>query len=88
MKWKNGRVVSLTIRSTLGGNLRIRSTAPLKGKGVMKSKGINSNQLMQVYEIPVPKAKDASKLIKSALSTTYLYDVPTKAGGVITLRAN
>ena len=85
MKWEKGRVVSLTIRSTLGGNLRIRSAAPLKGKGLKKSKGANTNQLMQVYDMPTPLVKDASKLLKNKLLSTYLYDISTQADNVYTL---
>ena len=88
MKWKSGRVVSATIRSTQGGNLRIRSAVRLKGKGLKTAKDKNTNMLMQEYDIPEPKVKDASKLLKSALPTTYLYDIPTQAGGEILLRAN
>ena len=85
MKWKNGRVVSLTIRSTLGGNLRIRSAVPLKGKGIKKAKGINTNQLMQVYDIPAPKVKDSSKLLQNKLLSTYLYDISTQPDKVVHL---
>lgn len=80
MKWENGRVVALTIRSELGGNLRIRSSVPLKGKGLRKAKGMNPNKLMQVYDIPAPKGKDATKLHNDSLAPTYLYDIITEPG--------
>ena len=80
MKWKNGRVVSLTIRSTLGGTLRIRSAVRLKGKGLKLAKGHSQNPLMQTYEIPAPIVKDASKLSIGKTAPSYLYDISTKAG--------
>ena len=80
MKWKAGCLVSVTIRSTLGGNLRLRSVTKLKGRGLKAAKGSNTNALMQVYDMPAPLVKDASKLLKNELQPTYLYDIETKAG--------
>ena len=80
MTWHNGRLQSVTIRSTLGGNLRLRSVTKLKGKELKTAKGINNNPLMQVYDIPNPIVKDASKLLETKLSPTFVYDVNTKAG--------
>jgi alpha-L-fucosidase 2 len=80
MKWKNGRIVSLTIRSTLGGNLRIRSAVRLKGKGLKLAKGNSQNPLMQTYEIPAPIVTNASKLSIGKTVLSYLYDITTRAG--------
>jgi hypothetical protein len=85
MTWKAGRLVSVTIRSILGGNLRLRSTARLRGKGLKLAKGQNTNELMQVYDIPKPIVKDISKLTKSDMPVTYLYDIATQAGQMIEL---
>ena len=84
MTWKDGRLVSVSIRSTLGGNLRLRSYSRLKGKGLRTAKGNNTNPLMQVYDIPAPQVKDASKLLKNKLQPTYVYDIDTKAGQTYT----
>ncbi|MBR6287095.1 MAG: glycoside hydrolase family 95 protein [Bacteroidaceae bacterium] len=80
MTWKNGKLQSVVIRSVLGGNLRLRSAVKLKGKGLKTAKGRNSNSLMQVYDMPAPIVKDASKLLDNNLQPTYLYDVSTKQG--------
>ena len=80
MTWHNGCLQSVTIHSTLGGNLRLRSVTKLKGKELKTAKGINTNPLMQVYDIPNPIVKDASKLLETKLSPTFVYDVNTKAG--------
>ncbi len=85
MSWKEGCLVSVTIRSLLGGNLRLRSAARLKGKGLKIAKGQNPNALMQVYDIPKPIVKDFSKLNKMDVPATYLYDIATQAGQTIEL---
>lgn len=84
MKWMNGRLTSVTIRSTLGGNLRLRSVTRLKGKGLKTAKGDNPNPLMHNYDMPVPIVKDASKLMKNELQQTYVYDINTEIGQTYT----
>lgn len=88
MKWQNGEVVSLTIRSTIGGNLRLRTPNELKlsdGTALTPATGDNSNPLMQPYNMPDPIVKDQSKIPATTLPTTYLYDIATTAGEEITL---
>lgn len=84
MTWKDGRLTAVTIRSTLGGNLRLRSAFALQGKGLKTAKGANSNPLMQTYDMPAPIVKDNSKLLTTELPSTHLYDVATQAGEVYT----
>ena len=38
---------------------------------------------MQVYDMPAPQVKDASKLLKNKLLSTYLYDISTQADKVV-----
>lgn len=38
MSWKNGKIEKVTITSTIGGNCRLRSLTPLKGKGLKNAK--------------------------------------------------
>ena len=86
--WKNGKVVSLKVKSTIGGNLRLRSNTPLKladGTALTIATGDNSNQLMQPYVMPDPIVANPSKIPATTLSTTYLYDIPTTAGQEIEL---
>src|SRR5690606_15758801 len=45
MDWKNGVVQNVVINSKIGGNLRLRSYTPLKGKGLRKAEGNNPNIL-------------------------------------------
>ena len=79
MTWKNGRLEKVTIRSTLGGNLRLRSVAKLNGKA-KTAKGKNPNPLMQVYDLPTPLVKDTSRLLQQQPPFVYEYDINTQAG--------
>lgn len=88
MRWKMGKVVSLKIKSTVGGNLRLRSNAQLKmadGTALTAASGTNANPLMQPYVMPEPVVADKSKIPETHIATTYLYDIPTVAGQEIEL---
>ena len=88
MQWKDGKVVSLKVKSTLGGNLRLRTTNALKtanGTALATATGDNSNPLMQPYLMPDPIVADPSKIPATKLPDTYLYDIPTTAGQEIEL---
>lgn len=90
MEWKNGKITSLTIKSTIGGNLRLRSASPLKmqnGAKLAQAKGVNPNPLMEPQQVPAPVIKDASQLKGISLVNTALYDVATQAGQTYTFVA-
>ena len=88
VEWKDNKVTKATVKSELGGNLRIRSAVPLKGKGLKKAKGENKNPL---YAVPADvkqqiNAPDAIEPMP-ALKNTYLYDINTKKGETYTFTA-
>lgn len=88
MKWADGNIVSLKIKSTLGGNLRLRSATPLMkadGTPLAIAEGQNSNSLMQPYGMTAPIVKDKTKIPATVLPATWLYDVLTQKGEVIVL---
>ena len=88
MKWADGEIVSLKVKSTIGGNLRLRTATQLKmsdGTALTAAQGDNDNALMQVYKMADPIVVDASKIPATVLNTTYLYDIPTSAGQLINL---
>ena len=88
LKWTDGKIEKLTIKSTIGGNLRLRTTTPLTMAGgtiLAAASGSNTNPLMQPYGMPDPIVKDMSKIPATTLADTYLYDIPTQAGEEITL---
>lgn len=84
MKWTNGTVQSVTIRSTVGGPLRLRSNAPLRmssGRDLAEAAdGPCDNGLLRVYDILTPTVQDPSRLNDPELEETYLYDIPTNPG--------
>ena len=76
---------TLTIKSTIGGNLRLRTASPLTladGTALKTAEGKNPNALTSIYEITTPIVKDSSKLVMPQLEETLLYDLPTEAGKV------
>ena len=86
MEWRDGRLTQAVVRSALGGNCRVRSLVPLKGKGLKTAKGPNANPLFAVAETPQPIVSPEAKLQPVELKKTYLYDLTTKAGGEYVLK--
>lgn len=71
--WKGGRITHLRVYSQKGGNCRLRSVVKLKGKGLKKAVGGNSNPL---YDVPGNASiliNKEAKLNKLKLPNTYLY---------------
>ena len=88
LAWKNGRITSLKIRSTLGGNLRLRLPASnrLKGiKGMKSAKGKNPNPLFSAFEQPQMQNHSEVKLNKVVLPKANTYDITTRKGETIRL---
>ena len=88
LAWKNGRITSLKIRSTLGGNLRLRLPAGnrLKGiKGMKSAKGKNPNPLFSAFEQPQMQNHSEVKLNKVVLPKANTYDITTRKGETIRL---
>lgn len=80
LEWKNGKIEKVSIKSTIGGNCRLRTLTPLKGKGLKPAKGDNPNHLFAVNEGLEPIISPDAKLNAVEIENTYLYDLPTKAG--------
>ena len=76
--WKKGRLEKLVVRSKNGGNCRLRSITPLKGKGLKKARGNNPNSFFQTIEPKAPIVKTAPEAVE--LPKTYLYDLKTEPG--------
>lgn len=88
MAWKEGHIESVTIKSTLGGNLRLRSNTVLRmsdGQDLQAASGDNTNMLTQPYGMPAPIVADMKKIPDTVLPQTYLYDIPTEGGQEVTL---
>jgi alpha-L-fucosidase 2 len=81
VKWENGEVKEVKIRSLQGGNCRLRSYVPLKGKGLKDVKSPNTNQFFKTPEIPTPLKHSAVQSLN--LKKIYEYDLSTKKGDII-----
>ncbi|MFD2744708.1 MULTISPECIES: glycoside hydrolase family 95 protein [Sphingobacterium] len=78
--WENGQVNDIAVYSSIGGNLRLRSYTPLRGKGLTEATGQNPNTLSNAVVGLRPLISDQATLKGSALRTIYEYDVKTVAG--------
>lgn len=70
MTWRQGKLQQASIRSTIGGTLRLRSSVPLKGKGLKSASGSCPNVLLA----------PATNGVNAASGQFYEYDIPTTAG--------
>ena len=86
-QWKKGELQTVTIRSTIGGTLRLRSYVPLKGNGLKAAKGDCPNPLLAPADIRAP-IKSAALLNFQLLPIrkVYEYDVNTQAGKTYVFR--
>lgn len=92
LQWKDGKLQSVSVKSTLGGNLRIRSAVPLRSgnRHLHKAEGDNPNHLFQTWTMPVSRSSSDGYTIineKQNLQTpvSYLYDIDTTEGETVTL---
>jgi alpha-L-fucosidase 2 len=85
MQWKNGELAKTTIKSSLGGDCRIRSYYPLKGKGLRKAKGQNANPYYTVSEIKMPLNNSKESAPALNIRKVYEYDLLTDKGDIIEL---
>lgn len=85
MRWAEGQVRALKIHSRLGGNLRLRTYAPLPdaaGFIVRKVRGnkANPNPFYAQANIKPPLKNTRKVMPLLSLANTYLIDVPTQSG--------
>lgn len=88
LTWKLGRIETVKIKSTIGGNLRLRSKTPLRmadGSPLQAAEGDNTNAIMQPYVMPEPIVVNANKIPDTTLPESYLYDIPTEPGQEVVL---
>ncbi|MGB3800308.1 MAG: glycoside hydrolase family 95 protein [Lewinella sp.] len=87
LRWTDGAVDTVTVRSALGGNLRIRSYAPLTGAALREATGDNPNPLFAVPTLAPPLVRPESYEADARAPRVYEYDVTTDAGDVLTFTA-
>ena len=88
-QWSEGKLRSASIRSTIGGKLRLRSYVPLKGKGLTPANGACDNVLLQSADIKQPlRSSELTSFDQLPLRPVYEYDLETKAGGTYKVSIN
>ena len=86
MTWKDGRLSQAVIRSKHGGICRLRTLWPVSARGLKKAKGENPNPACVVTLTPAPVISPETAPAKPVLRKTFLYDLPTVAGGEYLVR--
>lgn len=85
MDWKNSKLTKLTVKSTLGGNARIRvaKDVHLKSKTSFTSaKGENTNEYYQINPIKKPIISEKAHLKTIAIPETQIFDFKTEKNGI------
>jgi alpha-L-fucosidase 2 len=81
--WENGEVRTLKVRSSLGGNLRIRTATPLvsvTGAALPQAEGGNPNTFYKTPEVPRPLISEKAALTPPSVQPTIEYDIKTEPG--------
>ncbi len=84
--WKDGHLEEARLRSTAGGNLRLRSYDALTGEGLKAAEGANPNPLFAAQEIARPLVSEKAPLRGYVAPKAFEYDVETVPGQVVVVR--
>ena len=89
IEWKDGKIVEAAIRSTAGGNLRLRSYNKLEGEGIVAAEAgsENPNPIFKAQEISKPLISPKAKLTGVDIKEAYEYDCATVPGQVVIVKA-
>lgn len=87
-QWGKGQLSEATIRSTIGGTLRLRSYVPLKGEGLKPAEGDCPNDLLKPAAVKQPlQSKELNGFSLLPIRQVYEYDMETKPGKTYVVRA-
>ncbi len=86
MAWRDGRLVEATIRSTLGGVLRLRSKTPLMGNGLYEARGEVENPLLALPPVLEPLRSAEAPVVEILPDERFTYDLKTEVGGRYVIR--
>ncbi|MBR5724720.1 MAG: glycoside hydrolase family 95 protein [Bacteroidales bacterium] len=85
--WKDGHIVEARLRSTIGGNLRIRSYDALTADvALSEAEGPNPNPLFTPQEISRPLISERAPMRGFVAPEAHLYDIETVPGQVVVLK--
>ena len=85
--WRDNAPVEVTITSSLGGVLRLRTSSKLKTSNLEKAKGENPNPFYSINQIKEPLIADGFKSKKPKLPRYYEYQINTEKGKTYTFYA-
>lgn len=91
LQWKDAKVVRVVVKSTLGGNLRLRVPNMVrlsKDRPLTEATGENPNPFFQNDETAPHVISPKATVVAPHLRETWLYDMPTRQGKTYTLIAN
>ncbi|MDT0677563.1 glycoside hydrolase family 95 protein [Autumnicola musiva] len=84
LEWEANEPAKLTIKSNLGGNLRLRTSTKLKLGDLKIAKGENPNPFFKIYPVKEPLISDKTETSKPDLPKFYEYDIQTEKGKIYT----
>ena len=87
MSWEEGRLTSVTIRSTLGGMLRLRTSTPIAGSALAEATAPTDNPLLQLQPILEAKISPEAPAPTTSLPDYLEYDLQTERGRSYTFHA-
>jgi alpha-L-fucosidase 2 len=90
LSWDAGKLSEAKIVSHLGGVCRVRSHIPLtrgNGAALPAARGENPNPFYFTPPTPPPLVSPEAKLPTPVALREFVYDIPTKSGETLTLRA-
>lgn len=80
IQWRDGQMQAATVRSAWGGNCRIRSYIPLKGKGLKEVKDANNNPFYQTKTVRTALNHSETPVETPPVRKVYEYDIETQKG--------
>lgn len=87
MSWEEGRLTSVTIRSTLGGMLRLRTSTPIAGSALAEATAPTDNPLLRLQPILEAKISPEAPAPTTSLPDYLEYDLQTERGRSYTFHA-
>jgi len=85
MEWKDGKLIKAIIKSTVGGNCRLRLPNEMKFAKKKMAKGDNPNIFYQTEEIKQPMISEKANIQPGKTLPPFLYDVFTQKGELFTI---
>ncbi|WP_369691781.1 glycoside hydrolase family 95-like protein, partial [uncultured Duncaniella sp.] len=82
MSWNGGQLSEASIKSNIGGKLRIRSYVPLMGDGLREAEGECGNPLLRNVKVKATEVSPETMVRYPVVLRTYEYDMETLPGKV------